>query len=603
MLARTGYASSITIPSYVDWANELKVIRDVLANESFHDNDGFSMAKVKNIETFFGIDSEEFKSIAKSAIFSANINTLLNKVFDKFGFADMVIPSYINWEDELVTLVDIIKILDEGVTGKSNSYYIDKFKDINTIKNLTIDEVDTLTSSAIVVANANSLIGDKVTEQNSDIIIPNNVEWANRYNKSGELVVEGELWKIVQILNIDAFDGPNGLGSMSMDTLKTIGTEPMSVDSDKSEVDLLMDSQIFSASIESLVRNNINANANAGDEIVVPTNIQWASSFDQNQRVIKRGELYNLIKALNINGIDINNIDKNFLNTLSEEDVNTLTNSQIISSNLYKTIERAFEEGNVLTLPSKDSIVWANSYDQHGDLVEAGELWKLVQIIGLIDVNNVSVNSLQSLSMINGNTMVDGKEAAAINSDLLTSSAIFMANIDSMVSDALATEGVAMPANIEWTNGYNETGELVEAGELLALIRALNISQFQTGGADSHFDFSKAQSSTALDGLDLTDDEIARAVHDSEIIRRSFSDTIISAISDAPTTNTLGESIYSNGALNASEIMALLNAVKVDGLSLSNDLNAINVIIIAANLDILLASLIIYSLISEAVIE
>ena len=330
----------------------------------------------------------------------------------------MVIPSYINWEEELVTLVDIIKILDEGVTGKSNSYYLDKFKDINTIKSLTIDDVDTLTSSAIVLANADSLIGDKVIEQNSDIIVPDNVEWANRYNKSGELVTEGELWKIVQILNIGAFNGPDGLGSMSMDTLKTIGTEPMTVDSDKSEVDLLMDSQIFSASIDALVRNNINANATAGNEIVVPTNIQWASTFDQNERVIKRGELYHLIKALNIDGIDITNIDKNFLNSLGEDDVNTLTNSQIITSNLHNTIERAFKEGNGLTLPSKDSIVWANSYDVDGNLLEAGELWKLVQIIGLIDVNNVSVNSLQSLSMINGNTTVDGKEAAAINSDL-----------------------------------------------------------------------------------------------------------------------------------------------------------------------------------------
>ena len=603
MLDRTGYGSSIAIPSYVDWSNELKVIRDVLANEAFHDNDGFAMAKVKNIETFFEVDSEEFKSIAKSAIFNANINTLLNKALDKFGFAGMVIPSYINWEEELVTFVDIIKILDEGVTGKSNSYYLDKFKDINTIKNLTIDDVATLTSSVIVLANAASLFGDKVTEQNSDIIIPNNVEWANRYNKSGELVTEGELWKIVQILNIDAFNGPNGLGSMSMDTLKTIGTEPMTVDSDKSEVDLLMDSQIFSASIDALVRNNINANATAGNEIVVPTNIQWASTFDQNERVIKRGELYHLIKALNIDGIDITNIDKNFLNSLGEDDVNTLTNSQIITSNLHNTIERAFKEGNGLTLPSKDSIVWANSYDVDGNLLEAGELWKLVQIIGLIDVNNVSVNSLQSLSMINGNTTVDGKEAAAINSDLLTSSVIFMANINSMVSKALEAQGVEMPNNIEWTNSYNELGELVEAGELLALIRALNISQFQTGGADSHFDFGKAQSSTVLDELDLSDPEIERAIYDSEIIRRSFSDTIVSAISDAPTTNTLGESIYSNGALNPGEIMALLNAVKVDGLSLSNDLNAINVSTIAGNLDTLLASSIIHSLISEAVIE
>ena len=125
---------------------------------------------------------------------------------------------------------------------------------------------------------------------------------------------------------------------MSIDTLKTIGTEPMTVDSDKSEVDLLMDSQIFSASIDALVRNNINANATAGNEIVVPTNIQWASTFDQNERVIKRGELYHLIKALNIDGIDITNIDKNFLNSLGEDDVNTLTNSQIITSNLHNTI-------------------------------------------------------------------------------------------------------------------------------------------------------------------------------------------------------------------------------------------------------------------------
>ena len=184
-----------------------------------------------------------------------------------------------------------------------------------------------------------------------------------------------------------------------------------------------------------------------------------------------------------------------------------------------------------------------------------------------------------------------------------------MANIDEMVSGALTKVNVAMPNNIVWKNQYNKEGELVEAGELLALIRALNIAQFQKEGK---FDFGKAQSSTALEELVLPDLEIERAVTDSEIVRRLFSDTIIdsdgagtedSGIQDVPTTNALGESLFVNEALKAEEIMALLNAVKVEGLALSNNLEAINVSTIAANLDTLLASSIIHWLISDTIIN
>ena len=107
----------------------------------------------------------------------------------------------------------------------------------------------------------------------------------------------------------------------------------------------------------------------------------------------------------------------------------------------------------------------------------------------------MGLSSLQKLNeTASGETTVGGVEVAITNSDILTSSTIIMANLDTIVRDSFDETGaVVIPTEVEWANTY-EGDTLVATGELYALIKTLNVEQFQTENATGEkvFDESKA---------------------------------------------------------------------------------------------------------------
>ena len=522
---------TVEMPVYCDWAHELKAIRDLLNIDAFQGENGFDGGKLSLIETYFGADKVALQNATDSKIFIANIETLVNKLFVSGGIEEGIsVPANIDWKQEIGALIDVLQLLDDGSRGNENSYYVDKLSDVNTFKAFTIGEADTFTSSIIVVNNIEHFIEDALTSSgNSNIVIPENVEWANKY-ENGQLVEEGELWKIIQILNIEALQDENGkveLSNFDYNVIKKLDAETKLVaGQDRTEVDLLASSQIFGSAIGDMVEDYLADTE--GTALVVPENIVWASEFNSDGKLVKSGELVNLVKVLQI-----------------------------------------------------------------------------------IDANDMGISSLQALNTNdNDETTVNGVEVAITNSDILTSSAIIMANIDSIVRDSLAETGtIVIPSAIEWANTY-DGNTLVSTGELYALIKTLNVEQFQTENAagEKEFDESKASAVNSI----TCDDELKFVITNSIIIRATMSKQVTDSFI-VPQTDCDNKPLFDGEYVSAAELIALLEAVeslhikiegKGDGHGDTEDHIAetpVNEIL--ANMPTLLASGIVHHMITDEVIK
>ena len=471
---------------------------------------------------------------------------------------------------------------DDEPTGE-NGFNFESFKKIETYQKLTQEDVDLITSSQIISANLTNWVSLAINAKASelDITVPTYIEWANTYNEEGELVKSGELWNLIQVLNIEAFH-TNGI----FDTDKLVDINTMA-NLTESDTTLITTSRIIMANTENII-NKCFIEKN-DFPLSIPKGVIWENKITEDESIEKAGEFLNIVNILKINafhdenGFDIQKFGFEGFKNLTRDDTNVLLNSRVFATSMNDIIRDIFKDDEDFYLPSY--VKWENEN-------EDGELWKLVQILNLLDPRNLSLQDIQALGYDNQGIK---------NSDLITSSVIIMANIDSIFSEAVENTSIVVPQNIIWQNTYNE-GNLVKEGELLLLIKFLNIGSFQgINGFDTNLVY--------LDNLHYSD--IKEYINDSRIICATTSTLIVDAIHhehfEIPDYDESSQAIFDfENYLIPSEIHAFLEAGDLVGLiynqNSSKHLISSNVSTLADNIDKVLASAILHRMLSQEVL-
>ena len=471
---------------------------------------------------------------------------------------------------------------DDEPTGE-NGFNFESFKKIETYQKLTQEDVDLITSSQIISANLTNWVSLAINAKASelDITVPTYIEWANTYNEEGELVKSGELWNLIQVLNIEAFH-TNGI----FDTDKLVDINTMA-NLTESDTTLITTSRIIMANTENIINKCFIEKNDV--PLSIPKGVIWENKITEDGSIEKAGEFLNIVNVLKINafydenGFDIQKFGFEGFKNLTRDDTNVLLNSRVFATSMNDIIRDIFKDDEDFYLPSY--VKWENEN-------EDGELWKLVQILNLLDPRNLSLQDIQALGYDNQGIK---------NSDLITSSVIIMANIDSIFSEAVENTSIVVPQNIIWQNTYNE-GNLVKEGELLLLIKFLNIGSFQgINGFDTNLVY--------LDNLHYSD--IKEYINDSRIICATTSTLIVDAIHhehfEIPDYDESSQAIFDfENYLIAPEIHAFLEAGDMVGLSYdknsSKHLISSNVSTLADNIDKILASAILHRMLSQEVL-
>ena len=471
---------------------------------------------------------------------------------------------------------------DDEPTGE-NGFNFESFKKIETYQKLTQEDVDLITSSQIISANLTNWVSLAINAKASelDITVPTYIEWANTYNEEGELVKSGELWNLIQVLNIEAFH-TNGI----FDTDKLVDINTMA-NLTESDTTLITTSRIIMANTENIINKCFIEKNDV--PLSIPKGVIWENKITEDESIEKAGEFLNIVNILKINafhdenGFDIQKFGFEGFKNLTRDDTNVLLNSRVFATSMNDIIRDIFKDDEDFYLPSY--VKWENEN-------EDGELWKLVQILNLLDPRNLSLQDIQALGYDNQGIK---------NSDLITSSVIIMANIDSIFSEAVENTSIVVPQNIIWQNTYNE-GNLVKEGELLLLIKFLNIGSFQgINGFDTNLVY--------LDNLHYSD--IKEYINDSRIICATTSTLIVDAIHhehfEIPDYDESSQAIFDfENYLIPSEIHAFLEAGDLVGLiynqNSSKHLISSNVSTLADNIDKILASAILHRMLSQEVL-
>lgn len=472
---------------------------------------------------------------------------------------------------------------DEQKTSE-NGFDIEGFTKIETYQKLTQEDVDLLTSSQIIYANLSNWVSLAINEKSNEleIEIPSYVKWDNAYDEDGNLTKTGELWNLVQVLNIEAFQTD---GTFDINKLVDINSISKLTERDSTKITT---SKIILMNIDKIINKCFIEKNNLS--LSIPKGIIWENSVTADGTIERAGEFLNIVNVLKIkafndeNGFNVDKFDINGFKELTKEDTNVLLDSRIFSISINDIMSDIFEGDPDFYLPTY--VRWENGEEFDG------ELWKMVQILNLLNPVEVSISDIQALS---------ADDKGVENTDLLTSSSIVMANIERMLEKATKDTSVVIPNGVIWNNSY-KNNELAKKGELLLLVEFLNIKSFQdVNGFSANL--------VALDNINYND--IKSYIDDSLIIRATTSKLIVDAIHhehfEIPCYDDSSKAIFdTENYLIPSEIHAFLEAGDLVGLiynqNSSKHLISSNVSTLVDNIDKILASAILHLMLSQEVL-
>ena len=208
--------------------------------------------------------------------------------------------------------------------ASENGFDIEGFTKIETYQKLTQEDVDLLTSSQIIYANLSNWVSLAINEKSNEleIEIPSYVKWDNAYDEDGNLTKTGELWNLVQVLNIEAFQTG---GTFDINKLVDINSISKLTERDST---IITTSKIILMNIDKIINKCFIEKNDLS--LSIPKGIIWENSVTADGTIERAGEFLNIVNVLKIkafndeNGFNVDKFDINGFKELTKEDTNVL---------------------------------------------------------------------------------------------------------------------------------------------------------------------------------------------------------------------------------------------------------------------------------------
>ena len=379
-----------------------------------------------------------------------------------------------NEKGEIKKIIAAAKIIFEGVDEIDFNNI-----SINTIANLSNEKTATIFESGVIVATASKLITDLANEPESPIVITDTVneydisEWRNELNSLVVAIKE----VIVPVTNQDGKEEYDIENLDSIDIAHVLSLNSEIGNSETDEVGRILASSIITDTIIDQILKQ--------ESLVVSLD---ASSSKWQDNGTEKGEIRLIFEAVQTlfkdDEIDLENIDANLINDLTDNDVDTIFKSTVVAETIIDTVKNIESEDIVI---NEANIVKSEATKKADWAKEMKALIKAIDVVLLpqpgeeeVDLTNpvVDVNHVLSLKSTKDNPATD-EVGLVLASHIITDTII-----DQIIAqEAEGTLKVNLEAGDErWYGNDGEIRAIFDALKVIFGEDDIDINEFQING-------------------------------------------------------------------------------------------------------------------------
>ena len=444
-----------------------------------------------------------------------------------------------NEKGEIKKIIAAAKIIFEGVDEIDFNNI-----SINTIANLSNEKTATIFESDVIVATASKLITDLANEPESPIVITDTVneydisEWRNELNSLVVAIKE----VIVPVTNQDGKEEYDIENLDSIDIAHVLSLNSEIGNSETDEVGRILASSIITDTIIDQILKQ--------ESLVVSLD---ASSSKWQDNGTEKGEIRLIFEAVQTlfkdDEIDLENIDANLINDLTDNDVDTIFKSTVVAETIIDTVKNIESEDIVI---NEANIVKSEATKKADWAKEMKALIKAIDVVLLpqpgeeeVDLTNpvVDVNHVLSLKSTKDNPATD-EVGLVLASCIIT---------DTIIDQILKQESLVVSLDAS-SSKWQDNG--TEKGEIRLIFEAV-----QTLFKDDEIDLENIDANLIND---LTDNDVD-TIFKSTVVAETIIDTVKNIESEDIVINeaNIVKSEATKKADWAKEMKALIKAIDV----------------------------------------
>ena len=448
-----------------------------------------------------------------------------------------------------------------------------------------VDLTILLNSQLVTEALINILSGETNVEGLDILTIPDNINWYDTYDLSGQLETPGELRNILEALNVlTSIASDVDLNNLDINTL---------IDMTDSDIEIFFDSYVLRATVSDIIKDT-----DLGDvPLVIPDSVYDSLGY------FTKTELVNVVKSVKLILTSAGD-DFDILQALSltDTEIDTLLASDVIYATIGKEI---YDLGSSsLIIPDNTlSTVLVDSSTQ--TVVNKLEIKNIFKALAVLDIQNFDSISFDA-TIINTleNSTHDDLDNAKINT--LLGSSIVHATVSDMILDLDETNGgvLTIPtldslgSQVKYYDAANSLNMIskTEIGNVLKALYGINITDFDN--------IDLEDTSLLTDNMDV--------LVDSAIIHATVSKIMI----DISGTIEIPEKSYDNqdvlivsGSttfISKDELINLMDALDVLGITNPSNFTSgfdLSVLNTQAKQDKVLSSAIVHATVSKTILD
>ncbi|MFH0993119.1 MAG: hypothetical protein V1761_02080, partial [bacterium] len=364
------------------------------------------------------------------------------------------------------------------------------------------------------------------------------------------------------------------------------------------DLTMLMDSQLITTALIYVLSGE--AGVEGLDMIVVPEGIEWYDTLDDEGNIIEAGELRNLLNALNAivdiaGSIDFDNIDFTVVTTLSDDAIDALFASQILTATISVAITSMTAGDMTLVIP--DTVFDENGYILKEEMVAMVDAVQLVVETVGTDPENFDFG--QALSL-------DASEV-----DILLASQILSATIGKMIADMTGDPLVVPTTVLEPVAVGDIDVDVVGPEEIAAVFASLSVLDIQSFDGMT-FDAGILANLEGSTPGELSDAKLA-TLFGSDILRATMSNMIITATAEAGSILTIPyydaagdairESLGGYVVITVEELGNVLKALYALDIEDFANFNSLDPSVLLAKIPTMLQSAILHATISNQILS
>jgi len=457
ILEETGVAEGFDfiIPEDIDWETEdgkdefkslLSAVGIILESGLLEDGD-FSNLTDGSDDPEDDMIKDLAEAMSGSRIIRENLTSLINSMLDESMDLDIDVEAD-DWTfEELNALFRAAKVILS---------YGDEFS-FNVLTELEEHEIDYIVSSHIIVDNAVKKLED-LTEPDGDL-------HGVLYLPEGDVEyfgTDGELKAFILAAQKIVGDSEDGLEQLESISFGNITGE---------NKDTILASQIMTETIISHIEEL------ASDNDVISLHPDFDRESNDYVEGTWEAELPNLIDAIEIfvgEDGDLNNldIDSDLFLSLTDDEIETVTKSKILSHSMVTFIEdESANENSFISLPDDLN---PNHPDYDNDLWygEDGELVKTLKALRGLGLTNFE----DDIDL----TVLFDEAKADVEDEVILASRVIEATIINKIETEAETGGsldgmLIIPNDVVWEIQYDNDDNLVDKGELRKLLVAIDV--------------------------------------------------------------------------------------------------------------------------------